>query len=367
MAASSPPNQQMTSTLQSWRDRAIERSRVLTDAFEVALTWAGGLADWILFLCLVSNIVEVLAHLAGTPFSNIVMGTQSVLLDIGGFALLTLAVHAHQREARRTRNSAATVGTLLMLVTLATVVLITVGNLWPKAADQVQNINQALILARIGMTIVYEATIHLLRHAEQHEQRVQQAQVHQSFSEQIQALEHSVSEQVQALARTFTERLQSSENRVSEQVQGLHQAVSETAQVGERLAALAATVAGLEAAWKQAIEPMQAAATGAAETRNGRPAPLSLLKSLHSSERSVPHQHRAAVNTSERSVRNTSERSARQAGVNTGSEKTAFIQSAITEHPDWKNAEIIRAAAAQGLTISPAHVSQVRASRKQPA
>src|SRR5579859_2039935 len=135
MAASSTPNTQMASTVQSWRDRAIERSRVLTDAFEVALTWAGGLADWILFLCLVSNIVEVLAHLAGSAFSNIVMGTQSVLLDIGGFALLTLAVHAHQRQARRTRNSAAFVGGLLMLVTLATVVLITVGNLWPKAAE----------------------------------------------------------------------------------------------------------------------------------------------------------------------------------------------------------------------------------------
>src|SRR5579859_1312139 len=340
----------MAAITQSWRDRSIERSRVLTDGFEVALTWAGGLADWILFLCLVSNIVEVLAHLAGTPFSNIVMGTQSILLDIGGFALLTMAVHAHQRGERHTRNSAAFIGGLLMAVTLATVVLITVGNLWPKAADQVQNINQALILARIGMTIVYECTIHLLRHAATHSSHVQQAQVHQTFSEQVQALEHSVNEQVQALARTFSERIQSSENRMSEQVQGLHQAVSETAQVGERLVVLAATVAGLEAAWKQVIGPMQAAAETNAETGNGRPASLSLVKSLHSSERSAPHQHRAAVNTSERPVK---------AAVNTGSEKTAFIQSAIAEHPDWKNAEIIRAAAAQGLTISPAHVSQV--------
>src|SRR5579859_6082200 len=125
----------MAAITQSWRDRSIERSRVLTDGFEVALTWAGGLADWILFICLVCNIVEVLAKLGGTAFSNIVMGTQSVLLDIGGFALLTLAVHAHQRQARRTRNSAATVGGLLMLITLATVVLITVGNIWTKAAE----------------------------------------------------------------------------------------------------------------------------------------------------------------------------------------------------------------------------------------
>src|SRR5690348_16365782 len=120
----------MQQTLQSWRDRSIERSRVLTDAFEVGLNWAGAGADWILFLCLVANIVEVLAKLGGTPFSNIVMGTQSILLDIGGFALPTMAVHAHQRQARRTRNSAAFVGALLMLVTLATVVLLTVGNLW---------------------------------------------------------------------------------------------------------------------------------------------------------------------------------------------------------------------------------------------
>lgn len=195
----------MAASNQSWRDRSIEQSRILTDGFEVALTWAGAGADWILFLCLVANIVEVLAKLGGTSFSNVVMGTQSILLDIGGFALLTAAVHAHQRGERRTRNSAATVGGLLMLVTLATVVLITVGNLWPKAADQVQNINQALILARIGMTIVYECTIHLLRHAEQHERHVQQTQVHQTFSDYVASIERSFTEQVQALARTFSE------------------------------------------------------------------------------------------------------------------------------------------------------------------
>ena len=224
MAASSPLNTQMASTLQSWRDRAIERSRVLTDGFEVALTWAGAIADWILFLCLVSNIVEVLAKLGGTPFSNFVMGTQSILLDIGGFALLTMAVHAHQRGARRTRNSAAFIGALLMLVTLATVVLITVGNLWPKAADQVQGINQGLILARIGMTIVYECTIHLLRHAEQQERHTQQAQVHQSFSEQVQALTETLNQQVVHLQQQLAEserRFELALNQITAQVQGV--------------------------------------------------------------------------------------------------------------------------------------------------
>lgn len=327
----------MATTLQSWRDRSIERSRVLTDAFEVALTWAGGLADWILFICLVCNIVEVLAHLAGSAFSNIVMGTQSVLLDIGGFALLTLAVHAHQRGARGTRNSAALVGGLLMLVTLATVVLITVGNLWPKAADQVQNINQALILARIGMTIVYEATIHLLRHAEQHERQVQQAQVHQTFSEYVAGIERSFSEQVQTLARTFSETVQSSERRMSEQVQSLNESFSETAQIGERLTALAATVQGLETAWKQAVQERK-------EAGASRPQ-LSL------------------VGTSERSVK--AAKAPVKASSESASEKSAFIHRCLSEHPDWRNSEIQRAASEQGIPISPAHISQVRKALKE--
>lgn len=340
MAAISPPNTQIASTIQSWRDRAIERSRVLTDAFEVGLTWAGGLADWILFLCLVCNIVEVLAHLAGSAFSNIVMGTQSVLLDIGGFALLTMAVHAHQRAAKRTRNSAAFVGTLLMLVTLATVVLMTVGNLWPKAADQVQGINQGLILARIGMTIVYECTIHLLRHAEQHERQVTAAQVQQTFSEQIAAIERSFTEHVQALARTFSESLQASENRMSEQVRGLNTSVSETAQVGEQLARLSAIVQGLETAWKQAAQETK-------ETGVSRPR----LSLVGASERSVKATNELSVKTAKTSVKAASENA---------SEKSAFIHRCLSEHPDWRNSEIQRAAREQGLTISPAHISQVR-------
>ena len=236
----------MQQTLQSWRDRSIERSRVLTDGFEVALTWAGAGADWILFICLVSNIVEVLAHLAGSAFSNIVMGTQSVLLDIGGFALLTMAVHAYQRGAKRTCTSAATVGGLLMLVTLATVVLITVGNLWPKAAGQVQNINQGLILARIGMTIVYEATIHLLRHAEQQEQQVQQ-----TFREQVQALAESLNQQVvhleQRIAESeqrfelamnqFNTRIQGVQSEVVQQVSALVQSI-----IGEQVQGVQSTI-----------------------------------------------------------------------------------------------------------------------------
>ena len=288
----------MQQTLQSWRDRAIERSRILTDGFEVALTWAGAIADWILFLCLVANIVEVLAKLGGTPFSNIVMGTQSILLDIGGFALLTMAVHAHQRQAPRTRNSAAMVGALLMLVTLATVVLLTIGNLWPKAANQAQNINQALILARIGMTIVYECTIHLLRHAEQQERHVQQAQVHQTFSEQVQALAETLNQQGVHLEQRIAESERRTElalNQFTTQVQGVQSGVVQQVQalvqstIGEQVQEVQSTISQQVAG--QLTEALQGLKqelhTALAEARPGS-APRKSSSSPASSTRPTP-------------------------------------------------------------------------------
>lgn len=341
----------MISTLQSWRDRSIERSRVLTDSFEVSLTWAGGLADWILFLCLICNIVEVLAHLAGSAFSNIVMGTQSVLLDIGGFALLTMAVHAHQRGARRTRNSAATVGGLLMLVTLATVVLITVGNLWPKAADQVGNINQALILARIGMTIVYEATIHLLRHAEQHEQQVQQAnqlstqlsselssaidQQQQEFSRSLQQLSEQFSRQLSTLAQEFSSQL----SEVTRDIADQREMLTAHEQALTTLAALPSIIERHEHTTRQALAGMRTSL----ESNVARKPTLSLVASPVNTEK-----------LSEKGSSDSSELSAKH-----------FIESYLTKHPEARNTEIIEAATKLGLTLTQSYVSQVRKALKE--
>ena len=350
MAAMSPPNKQMA-TLQSWRDRAIERSRVLTDGFEVALSWAGGLADWILFLCLVCNIIEVLAHLAGSAFSNMVMGTQSVLLDIGGFALLTMAVHAHQRQARRTRNSAATVGALLMLVTLATVVLITVGNLWPKAADQVQNINQALILARIAMTIVYEATIHLLRHAEQHEQQVQQAnqlstqlsselssaieQQQQEFTRSLQQLSEQCSRQLSTLAQEFSNQF----SNLTRDIAGQQETLTAHEQALTALATLPGIIEQHEHTTRQALAGMRTSL----ESNAAKKPKLSLVTS--------------PVNTEKLSEQLSSEPGELSS--------KGFIESYLTTHPEARNTEIIEAAAQVGLTLTQSYVSQVRKAFKE--
>ena len=46
-------------------------------------------------------------------------------------------------------------------------------------------------------------------------------------------------------------------------------------------------------------------------------------------------------------------------------DKGAFVRSCLTEHPEWRNAEIQRAASEKGITISPAHISQVRKALKE--
>ena len=45
---------------------------------------------------------------------------------------------------------------------------------------------------------------------------------------------------------------------------------------------------------------------------------------------------------------------------NTERDKGAFVRSCLTETPNMRNADIQRKASEQGLTISPAYISEVR-------
>ena len=62
-------------TTNTWREAALAKSEIISDAWEVTKTYAGRIAEWILFLCMVMNILEILVTLP-TTLSNIVLGTQ---------------------------------------------------------------------------------------------------------------------------------------------------------------------------------------------------------------------------------------------------------------------------------------------------
>src|SRR6266536_879769 len=149
---------------QSWRDRALERAEIITDAWEVTKSYAGRLAEWILFLCMIFCIIEILPGVTfPTWASNVVLGVQAVMLDIGGFALSSMADHARTNGDAQAARKADKTGKFLIGIVILTLALITVGLLYPPAKGYTDGAEKVLILVRVVMTVVYGHVIHSLR------------------------------------------------------------------------------------------------------------------------------------------------------------------------------------------------------------
>lgn len=148
----------------SWRDRAIQRSEVITDGWEVTKTYAGRLAEWVLFLCMIFCIVEILPGVnMAVWMSNTVLGVQAVMLDIGGFALSSMADQARSNGDEQAAHKADLTGRFLIGIVILTLTLITIGLLYAPAKPYTDGAEKVLILVRVMMTVVYGHVIHSLR------------------------------------------------------------------------------------------------------------------------------------------------------------------------------------------------------------
>src|SRR6266496_5968998 len=148
----------------SWRDSAIAKSEIITDAWEVTKSYTGRLAEWILFLCMIFCIIEILPGVTfPTWASNVVLGVQAVMLDIGGFGLSSMADHARTNGDERAARKADKTGKFLIGIVILTLALITVGLLYPPAKEYTDGAEKVLILVRVVMTVVYGHVIHSLR------------------------------------------------------------------------------------------------------------------------------------------------------------------------------------------------------------
>jgi hypothetical protein len=226
---------------QSWRDIAIERSEGITDAWEVTKTYAGRLAEWILFLCMIANIIEMLPGVALAGWlSNTIMGVQVVMLDVGGFSLASMGDQARENGDERAANKARATGYLLIAIMIITLLLVSVGILWPALRDVTGGVEKGLILVRVVMTVVYGHVLHSLRRrtggaltptqVANVEMRMQEqvAQISATSSQMIADVKHSISAQVaQEVAQIST----TISGRVAAEV------AQKTATIGEGVAA----------------------------------------------------------------------------------------------------------------------------------
>lgn len=147
-----------------WRDIAIAKSEIVTDAWEVTKAWAARVAEWVLFLCMIMNIIEILpgVNLPGVV-SNSVLATQVVVLDIAGFGLASMADHARRMGNLAAARRASITGYSLITIMLLTLLVVTVGILWPETKGAIVVIEKLLILARVLMTVIYGHVVHSLR------------------------------------------------------------------------------------------------------------------------------------------------------------------------------------------------------------
>lgn len=149
---------------QRWRDVAIAKSVIITDAWEVTKVYTGRAAEWILFGCMIANIVGILPAV-NLPIlvTNIVMGTQIITLDVAGFGLATMAQDARangdEGAARRAQHTAY----MLIGIMMLTLLLFSLGLMVPGVRFYTDIAEKVLILVRVGLIVLYGHVIHSLR------------------------------------------------------------------------------------------------------------------------------------------------------------------------------------------------------------
>lgn len=173
-----------------WRDIAIAKSELITDAWEVTKAYAGRIAEWVLFGCMVMNIIEILPGVTLWPFvSNMVLGTQAVTLDVAGFGLASMADHARRMGDEEAACKAERTGWCLITIMVLTIALVTCGALWPVTRWFTDPTEKVLILVRVVMTVIYGHVLHGLRRIEHATtQQIQQSALEElaaTFNRQI--------------------------------------------------------------------------------------------------------------------------------------------------------------------------------------
>jgi len=236
-----PPSQQQPRSAASWRDTALARSEIITDAWEVTKTYAGRIAEWVLFACMIMNIIEILPGVTLWPaISNIVLGTQVVMLDVGGFSLASMGDHARQQGDERAARRASVTGAFLIGIMILTLLLVSIGLLWPSATSYTNVAEKGLILVRVIMTVIYGHVIHSLR-------RVGTQREHATLTEQFIEFSQRMTDTEQRMTEQFTELEQRTATTLTELAN-----ITETVQAHAHLLTELAALPGLVERLQQA-------------------------------------------------------------------------------------------------------------------
>jgi predicted RNase H-like nuclease (RuvC/YqgF family) len=259
-----------------WRDRAIVRSEIVSDAWQVFLAWTGRSAEIVLFLCMAVSLVQMIPSITlNTTFTDVVFVIQMIILDIAGFGLNSLAKAVRRAGDDETAKKAETVGTCLIVIMVVSMLSGGVDRLFgahqPLVKEYIGYLDDVLLLIRVVMTVLYGKIMHSLRDSQQHMQVVADETVSKLRDElaqsktnlrDVQENASQLSQQVSDLQKRLGEAqqtlLSSSEGqgtiivKLQNQVADLTAQLQEKQQISADLQSARNTIARLQLAEQQA-------------------------------------------------------------------------------------------------------------------
>ncbi|GAC1694659.1 MAG: hypothetical protein PVS3B3_18880 [Ktedonobacteraceae bacterium] len=163
-----------------WYDTAIERAKVVSETLEVAKAWGAYIAEWVLLLCLIMNIVQMFP-IVPAVVGNVVLVIQAISLDIAGFGLTSMGAHARRNGNQKAALRASVMGWALISLMILTVILVTVPFVWPDTKNFAADCDKFMILLRVIVTVFYGHVVHSVR-SDNKTQEIQTANLAQEVS-----------------------------------------------------------------------------------------------------------------------------------------------------------------------------------------
>src|SRR5260221_14628047 len=98
---------------------------------------------------------------------KLVLGTDVVILGVGRVHLASMGDHARQQGDAQAARRASITGAFLIGIMILTLLLVSIGLLWPLTRPYTNMAEKGLILVRVIMTVIYGHVIHSLRRTAQ--------------------------------------------------------------------------------------------------------------------------------------------------------------------------------------------------------
>lgn len=171
-----------------WKHTAIQRSETITDLWDVIKVYLGRGAVVILFICMIGDVIQVLpGGLLQQWVISTILGVQIVTIDVAGFGLQSIAENARLNGDEKGYKKAMYTSYALISIMMITLFLLTTAQIWPDTKGVVSIANDALILVRVGMTVLYGHIVHSLGKSQHH---LIPAHVADDLQHQLERMQH---------------------------------------------------------------------------------------------------------------------------------------------------------------------------------